>query len=219
MYTIVGEEKTLVGLYSQSQIASGQGVVKRVAVTIPEGDWEILVIVDEEQKIWELNEDDNAFTKSYSAPDEVNSLTYVIGGGGVVVTLLVLLILRRRSGNELSESKRLPSIEDLPRSGPPQSNRSISQKTSTNKPKKGPPPKQNKPEPEVSVANVADAMAKLSLSTLPGREYKSKTTVSSYQSLPPGGDYEYLTEGTFYTGPRIGRWKLEEDGTFTKTEG
>ena len=70
--------------FIQSQIASGQGVVKRVAVTIPEGDWEILVVVDEEQKIWELNEDDNAFTKSYSAPDEVNSLTYVIGGGGVV---------------------------------------------------------------------------------------------------------------------------------------
>ena len=50
VYQIVGDEKTLVGLYSQSQIASGQGVVKRVAITIPEGDWEILVMVDEEQK-------------------------------------------------------------------------------------------------------------------------------------------------------------------------
>ena len=50
MYQIVGDEKTLVGLYSQSQIASGQGVVKRVAITIPEGDWEILVMVDEDQK-------------------------------------------------------------------------------------------------------------------------------------------------------------------------
>ena len=217
VYQIVGDEKTLVGLYSQSQIASGQGVVKRVAITIPEGDWEILVMVDEEQKIWELNEEDNTFTKSYAAPSEVSSLTYVIGGG-VVVTLLVLVILKRRSGNELNESKRLPSIENLPRSGPPQSKRSISQKTPINKPKKGPPPKQNKPGPEVSVTNVADAMAKLSLSTLPGREYESKTTVQSYQSLPPGGDYEYLTEGTFYTGPGIGKWKLEEDGTFTKTE-
>ena len=69
-------------MYSQSQIASGQGVVKRVAVTVPDGDWEILVVVDEEQKIWELNEDDNTFTKSYSAPDEVSSLTYILGGGG-----------------------------------------------------------------------------------------------------------------------------------------
>ena len=33
VYTIVGDEKTLIGLYSQSQISSGQGVVKRVAVT------------------------------------------------------------------------------------------------------------------------------------------------------------------------------------------
>ena len=117
VYQIVGDEKTLVGLYSQSQIASGQGVVKRVAITIPEGDWEILVMVDEEQKIWELNEDDNTFTKSYVAPSEVSSLTYVIGGG-VVVTLLVLIILKRRSGNELNESKRLPSIENLPRVDP-----------------------------------------------------------------------------------------------------
>ena len=36
VYTIVGDEKTLIGLYSQSQISSGQGVVKRVAVTVPE---------------------------------------------------------------------------------------------------------------------------------------------------------------------------------------
>ena len=32
-------------------------------------------MVDEEQKIWELNEDDNTFTKSYVAPSEVSSLT------------------------------------------------------------------------------------------------------------------------------------------------
>ena len=74
------------------------------------------------------------------------------------------------------------------------------------------------PEPTPVVTNVADAMAKLSLDTLPGREVKSETTVPSYESLPPGGDYEYLTEGTFYTGSGIGKWKLEEDGTFTKIE-
>ena len=73
-------------------------------------------------------------------------------------------------------------------------------------------------EPTPVVTNVADAMAKLSLEALPGREVKSETTVPSYESLPPGGDYEYLTEGTFYTGSGIGKWKLEEDGTFTKIE-
>ncbi|MGB2121433.1 MAG: CARDB domain-containing protein, partial [Candidatus Poseidoniaceae archaeon] len=218
VYTIVGDEKTLVGLYSQSQIASGQGVVKRVAITVPDGDWEILVVVDEEQRIWELNEDDNTFTKSYSAPDEVSSLIYILGGGGILAVLLLFVILRKRSGNELNESKKLPSIEDLPRSGPPQSSRSSSQTQTPTKPKRGPPPKQTQPEPTPVVTNVADAMAKLSLDSLPGREVKSETTVQSYESLPSGGDYEYLTEGTFYTGSGIGRWKLEEDGTFTKIE-
>ena len=218
VYTIVGNEKTLVGLYSQSQIASGQGVVKRVAITVPDGDWEILVAVDEEQKIWELNEDDNTFTKSYSAPDEVSSLTYILGGGGLIAVLLLFVVLRKRSSNELTESKKLPSIEDLPRSGPPQSSRSPSAGQTPSKPKRGPPPKKVQSEPTPVVTNVADAMAKLSLEALPGREVKSETTVPSYESLPPGGDYEYLTEGTFYTGSGIGKWKLEEDGTFTKIE-
>ena len=74
------------------------------------------------------------------------------------------------------------------------------------------------PEATPVVTNVADAMAKLSLDALPGRDVKSETTVPSYESLPPGGEYEYLTEGTFYTGSGIGKWKLEEDGTFTKIE-
>ena len=147
VYTIVGDEKTLIGLYSQSQISSGQGVVKRVAVTVPEGDWELLVAVDEDQRIWELNEDDNTFTKSYSAPEEVSSLTYVLGGGGIFAVLLVFIILRRRSGNELTESKKLPSIENLPRSGPPKVNRGVSQIPSDTKPKRGPPPKQTQQEP------------------------------------------------------------------------
>ena len=218
VYTIVGDEKTLVGLYSQSQIASGQGVVKRVAVTVPEGDWGILVIVDEDQRIWELNEDDNTFRKSYESPDEVSSLTYILGGGGIFAVLLVFVLLRKRSGNEMTESKKLPSIEDLPRNGPPQSSRSVSPNPTTSKPKKGPPPKAKQPQPVSDIPNVADAMAKLSLAELPGRETDSKTTVSSYESLPPGGDYEYLTEGTFYTGSSVGKWKLEEDGTFTKIE-
>ena len=218
VYKIVGGERTLVGLYSQSQIASGQGVVKRVAVTVPDGDWEILVVVDEDQRIWELNEDDNTFTKSYSAPDELSSFTYILGGGGILAALLLFVILRKRSGNEMTESKKLPSIDNLPRSGPPQSSRSSSESQTPTKPKRGPPPKKVQPEPSPVSTNVADAMAKLSLDTLPGREVKTETSVSSYESLPPGGDYEYLTEGTFYTGSGVGKWKLEEDGTFTKIE-
>ena len=42
--------------------------------------------------------------------------------------------------------------------------------------------------------------------------------MDSYESLPGGGEYEYLGEGTFYSGEGIGKWKLEENGSFTKIE-
>ena len=218
VYTIIDGDKTLVGKYTQTQIASGQGLVKRVAITIPEGDWELLVVVDEDQKIWELNEEDNTFSKKYSAPDEFSATLYIVAGGGFLVLATLGLILRKRSGSEVSEAKKMPSIEDLPRSGPPQGNRSESENKPSVKPKKGPPPKPKPVEATAPITNVADAMAKLSLDNLPGRNENIATTVASYESLPHGGEYEYLSEGTFYSGSNIGRWKLEDDGSFTKIE-
>ena len=218
VYTIIGDEKTLVGRYSQGQIATGQGIIKRVAITVPEGDWELLVVVDEDQRIWELNEDDNTFSKKYSAPEEINLMLYLGAGGGVLVVLALFIVLRKRSGGELSQAKKLPSFDELPRSGPPQNARNKSGPPPSSKPKKGPPPK-SKPVEEIQPnTNVADAMAKLSLDNLPGRSNAQPQSVPNYQSLPGGGEYEYLTEGTFYFGDAIGRWKLEEDGSFTKME-
>ena len=86
------------------------------------------------------------------------------------------------------------------------------------KPKSGPPPKPKPTEEITPTTNVADAMAKLSLSDLPGRNDAQPQSVPSYQSLPGGGEYEYLTEGTHYSGEEIGRWNLEDDGSFTKLE-
>ena len=218
VYTIIDDEKTLVGRYSQAKISSGQGIIKRVAITVPEGDWELLVMVDEDQRIWELNEEDNTFSKKYSAPDEFNLMLYVGAGGGILAVLAVIIILRKRSGNELTQAKKMPSLEDLPRSGPPQSSRSKTGPPPSSKPKKGPPPKPKPVEEIQPTTNVADAMAKLSLDTLPGNSNAQPQSVPNYESLPGGGEYEYITEGTFYSGEGIGRWKLEEDGSFTKVE-
>ena len=218
VYTIIDGESTLVGLYSQAQIASGQGIIKRVAVTVPEGDWELLVIVDEDQRIWELNEEDNIFSKKYSAPEEMNLMLYLGAGGGILVVLALFIVLRKRSDGELTQSKKLPSLEDLPRSGPPQASRNKSGPPPSSKPKSGPPPKPKPVEEIPPTTNVADAMAKLSLSNLPGRTDAQPQSVPNYESLPGGGEYEYLTEGTFYFGEGIGRWRLEDDGSFTKME-
>ena len=217
VYTVSGGEQSLVGRYSQTSISSGEGIVKRVSIVVPDGDWEVLVIVDEEQQIWELNEDDNTFSKSYSTSEEAGAMVYILGGTGLFAVLLVIIVLRKRSRSEINAAKQHSSIEELPRSGPPQSSRNIASENQP-KPKKGPPPKARAAEPVVAVANVADAMAKLSLDTLPGNGEIAKTTVPSYESLPAGGDYEYLNEGTFYTGDGIGKWKLEDDGSFTKIE-
>ena len=216
VYTIIDGERELVGRYSQSQISSGQGITKRVAITVPDGEWELLVIVDEEQRIWELNEDDNSFTKEYSVPEEVSSMFYVGAGVGVVLLILAVLLRKKRTPSEISEAKKMPSIDNLPRSGPPPKTQSTNKPVSS-RPKRGPPPKQKSTE-EQTITNVADAMAKLSVNTLPGRQDTTQQVVPSYESLPPGGDYEYLTEGTFYSGNAIGRWKLESDGSFTKIE-
>jgi hypothetical protein len=60
-------------------------------------------------------------------------------------------------------------------------------------------------------------MAALSLDSLPGRATEYGDTVPTFAELPPGGEYEYLTEGTFYLTESDGKWKLEEDGSFTRT--
>jgi|TARA_A100001035_G_scaffold201659_1_gene161939 hypothetical protein len=40
--------------------------------------------------------------------------------------------------------------------------------------------------------------------------------VEDYSKLPGGGAYEYTAEGTFYVGETCGRWRLNEDKSFTK---
>ena len=146
-------------------------------------------------------------------------MLYVGGGSGLLAVIALIFVLRRRSGNELTEAKKMPSIDDLPRTGPPKSERSKTGPPPSSKPKKGPPPKPKPVEAEVQpVANVEDAMAKLSLETLPGKPDAQPQSVANYESLPGGGEYEYLSEGTFYSGEGIGRWKLEDDGSFTKVE-
>ena len=136
-----------------------------------------------------------------------------------MIILGIAIVLKRRGGNELSQAaKNLPSLDELPRSGPPMSMRS----KTDDKPKtqrKGPPPKPKPQEGPVgnNSVDISEAMAKLSLTTLPGNDSQPEK-VASYEELPGGGDYEYLDEGTFYSGESLGRWKLEDDGSFTKLE-
>ena len=45
--------------------------------------------------------------------------------------------------------------------------------------------------------------------------HRSKN-VEDYSKLPGGGDYEYTADGTYYVGPTCGRWRLNDDKSFTR---
>ncbi len=216
VYTISDDKKTLVGQYLQSQITGGQGITKLVSITVPEGDWTLEVIVDEDKQIWELNEEDNSFSKDYSAPEAFNIILYAGIGAGIIAVLAIGLILKRKSGDDLLQPKKLPSLEDLPRSGPPESSKN--QNPTSTKKKTGPPPKVASVPFDNNVPDISEAMSKLSLSSLPGKTNPQPEKVPSFESLPSGGEYEYRGEGTFYSGDSIGKWKLEDDGSFSKLE-
>ena len=214
VYSIVDGEETLTGRYTQSQIASGQTVVKRLSVTVPSEDWTLKIVVDEDSQIWELNENDNLFERDFESSESFN--VGLIAGivGAIFAIFSVFVILRRNGDNELSSAeKKMPSIENLEKSSKPENVTPPNQITS--KPKRGPPPKKE-PVQEISPTEISTAMSKLSLDTLPGNNQPQK--VPSYESLPAGGDYDYTAEGTFYIGSAIGKWKLEDDGSFTKIE-
>jgi LPXTG-motif cell wall-anchored protein len=141
VHTNVSGVRTLIGLYSQSQINNGQGIVKRVSLTVPEGDWTLEVMVDSDQKIWELNEDDNTFSKQYLMPTEDNTNMYIGAGLGIAVLLGLLIVVRRRRNSEEDfVEKKGPSLEDLPRGGPPKDMRRKDGDGPAKAPKKGPPP-------------------------------------------------------------------------------
>jgi len=116
----------------------------------------------------------------------------------------------------LQSPKKMPALDELPRSGPPESSKAKTQPPT--KPKKGPPPKQEYIPVSTPVPDITEAMSKLSLDSLPGKSNPQPEKITSYEYLPGGGEYEYLGEGTFYSGESIGRWRLEDDGTFTKLE-
>ena len=104
--------KKLCQQYTQSEIYSGQTIVKRLSVTVPDGDWSLKVIVDEDAKIWELNEDDNTFQKYFKASESIDS-GLIIGGSifGLSI-ILFFLILRKRGDSEMTAaSKSMPEID------------------------------------------------------------------------------------------------------------
>ena len=143
----------------------------------------------------------------------------VAAGGSIVgIAVLALILIRRRKSPTVSKEAE-PMIDEQPKVIPP-----IQKKTgptnvaapSSNPKKRGPPPAKAPPvvEEQSPAEQAAAQFAALDALT-PTKEVER---VESWECLPAGGEYEYTTEGTFYSGEDCGRWKLLDDGQFEKLE-
>lgn len=227
---VQGEERTLVGrsiFYSMD--ANTAKSVKR-SFTAPEGTWTLEITVDKEGLVWEIDESNNVWNRTVQ--DEsggLGGLTLMLGGGAMLTLLGGAVLLRRRGASTVVEEKvavaleatgqRLqPSRETSPPQQPAQKRRgppggkiaSNSGKTPTRGPPRGPPKtpsNEAEPSPQEMAAKHMAAL---------GVPETEEERVEGYAQLPGGGEYEYTSEGTFYVGQTCGRWRLNEDKSFTR---
>ena len=225
---IQGEERTLVGravFYSMD--ANTAKSVKR-SFNAPEGTWTLEITVDKEGLVWEIDETNNVWNRTVQSQEgSLGGATLMLGGGAIFAVIGGAVLLRRRGSSPIAEEKTMPQIEaakDGPddsmespahqqpkRRGPPGGK--IARK-SGNTPTRGPPrkpsmsnPKESEPSPQEMAAKHMAAL---------GVPETAEERVEGYAQLPGGGEYEYTAEGTFYDGPTCGRWRLNEDKSFSR---
>ena len=199
------EISTVVGRERIPLITGNAAVNIRTAVTVPSGDWTLVIEVDAEQGIWELNEMNNKWSDNYSQESEGMSgaLVVVSASGGVLVLIgLFAIILRKRNPDERISTESTPV---KPLTGPP-SRTDGTKKVPSNL--KGPPPKARVDTPSSEIETAA------SLPESP----EIRLSVPDYTQLPGGGDYHYEGSQTFYSGTHCGKWKQNTDQSFTRIE-
>lgn len=228
---VQGDERTLVGrsvFYSMD--ANTAKSVKR-SFTAPEGTWTLEITVDKEGLVWEIDETNNVWNRTVQSDSGgLSGVTLMVGGGAIVALIGGAVLLRRRSpsSSEVEEKVMLalkataqnhqPSKEPIPspqpakkRRGPPGGKiATTSGKTPSRGPPRGPPKTtqiESEPSPQEMAAKHMAAL---------GVPESAEERVEGYAQLPGGGEYEYTAEGTFYVGETCGRWRLNDDKSFTR---
>ena len=217
VFLVKGETNTLIAQKAFPGLDTSEAGNMRIIIDVPEGTWNLEVVVDSGATIAELDEANNAWSEAYQSSEEGFSATILVAGGsllGIVAGAIVLLRLRKtpKVENDVEEevqdvAKEVPAIEK--KSGP------VNVATATSGPKKrGPPPAKPKPvAAETSPAEAAAAQFAALDALTPTADVER---VPSWENLPAGGEYDYTAEGTFYTGDACGTWKLLDDGQFEK---
>ncbi len=219
IYTLVDGEKTLVGRELVPKIGTNTAMTLRSTLTVPEGAWTLVIEADAEQTMWEVDETNNAWNKSYTAPQSGFGSATLVAGGGISVALLagIVLLLRRKKPLEITQFPTADAPSKTvakPLSGPPQ-------RSATPKPKpsglKGPPPRQAS-EPAAEPVDGAKALDSLIQVQPDSVELSVGSSVEEWSQLPPGGEYDYAMDQTVYKGEACGIWRMNEDKTFTRIE-
>ena len=228
---VQGDERTLVGrsvFYSMD--ANTAKSVKR-SFTAPEGTWTLEITVDKEGLVWEIDETNNVWNRTVQSDSGgLSGVTLMVGGGAIVALIGGAVLLRRRSPSsseveekvmvalEATGQNHQPSKEPTPspqpakkRRGPPGGKiATTSGKTPSRGPPRGPPKTtqiESEPSPQEMAAKHMAAL---------GVPESAEERVEGYAQLPGGGEYEYTAEGTFYVGETCGRWRLNDDKSFTR---
>lgn len=230
---VQGDERTLVGrsiFYSMDENSAKS--IKR-SFSAPAGTWTLAITIDQEEAIWELDETNNQWNKTYTSQTQgLSGLVMATGGVSLVALIGGAILLQRRNKEDFVEEKVLEALqpnvsERQPdkttdpsppkRRGPPGAKIAAS---SGSRPSKGPPrgPPKSKPSaeptPQEMAAKYMDALGPVQeRDELP---LDADNHAADYSQLPGGGEYEYTLDATYYVGEECGRWLLNEDKSFTK---
>tara|TARA_B110000444_G_scaffold258756_1_gene300537 strand:- start:5504 stop:10198 length:4695 start_codon:yes stop_codon:yes gene_type:complete len=232
---IQGDKRTLVGrsiFYSMDENSAKS--IKR-SFTAPAGTWSLAITIDQEEIIWELDENNNQWNKTYTSQSQgLSGLVMATGGVSLVALIGGAVLLRRRNKEEFVEEKVLealqpnvaePQTAKISEPSPPKARGPPGAKIASSggsRPSKGPPrgPPKSKPSaeptPQEMAAKYMDALGPVQESEeLP---LDPDNHAADYSQLPGGGEYEYTLDATYYLGEECGRWVLNDDKSFTKTD-
>ena len=210
------DSKNLIAQRSFTGLDTSEAGSMRITVDVPEGSWNLNILIDSGEVIPELDEENNYWNQTYdSSSSGFSSTVIVASGSGLGLVALVVVLLRRRKNPLILEDEPAQVAKEVPvikkKSGP---TNVAGQRTGTKK--RGPPPAQSKPVVETQSPAEAAAAQFAALDAL--TPTKEPERVASWEKLPAGGEYDYTAEATYYVGESCGRWKLLDDGQFEKIE-
>ena len=194
--------------------------------------------------MWEIDETNNVWSTNVTGSSGgFGAVAMTLGGVGLLALLGAGVVLRRRkptgikenvaaaleatgqvaaepaspeSGNKPPASPATASAQPPKKRGPPGGKIASSPvKTPGRGPPRGPPKAAEKPASTPAPTPQEMAAQHMAALGVPAQT-ASEERVADYSQLPGGGEYEYTADGTFYVGATCGRWRLNEDKSFTK---